>query len=107
VVKPVSLLLLLLVPGLALAEVPEVQLRIKDHRFIPAEVRVPAKQRVKLIVTNEDPTPEEFDSYALNREKVLAGNTRGFVYIGPLEPGRYEFIGEFHAATAKGVVIAE
>jgi Cupredoxin-like domain len=106
VVKPVWLLFLLM-PGLALAQVPEVQLRIKDHRFIPAEVRVPAKQRVKLVVTNEDPTPEEFDSYALNREKVIAGGTRGVLYIGPLAPGRYEFIGEFHQATAKGAVVAE
>jgi hypothetical protein len=29
------------------------------------------------------------------------------VRIGPLAPGRYEFIGEFHADTAKGVIIAE
>ncbi len=106
-VKPVSLLLLSLVPVLALAEAPEIQLRIKDHRFIPAEVRVPANQRVRLMVVNEDPTPEEFDSYALNREKVIAGGTRGALYIGPLAPGRYEFIGEFHEATAKGAVVAE
>jgi len=107
-VKPVLLLLLLLLmPRLALAEVPEIQLRIKDHRFIPAEVRVPANRRFRLVVLNEDPTPEEFDSYALNREKVIAGGTRGAIYIGPLAPGRYEFVGEFHEATAKGAVIAE
>jgi hypothetical protein len=29
------------------------------------------------------------------------------VRIGPLDPGRYEFMGEFHADTAKGVVVAE
>jgi len=107
-VKPVLLLLLLLLmPRLALAEVPEIQLRIKDHRFIPAEVRVPANRRFRLVVLNEDATPEEFDSYALNREKVIAGGTRGAIYIGPLAPGRYEFVGEFHEATAKGAVIAE
>lgn len=106
--KPVLLLLLLLLmPRLALAEVPEIQLRIKDHRFIPAEVRVPANRRFRLVVLNEDATPEEFDSYALNREKVIAGGTRGAIYIGPLAPGRYEFVGEFHEATAKGAVIAE
>lgn len=105
-VKP-ALLLLLLMPALALAEAPEVQLRIKDHRFIPAEVRVPPNQRVRLMVINEDPTPEEFDSYALNREKVIAGGGRGALYIGPLAPGRYEFIGEFHEATAKGVIVAQ
>jgi hypothetical protein len=29
------------------------------------------------------------------------------VRIGPLQAGRYPFIGEFNEATAKGVVIAE
>jgi hypothetical protein len=29
------------------------------------------------------------------------------VRVGPLAPGRYEFFGEFHPNTAKGVVIAE
>ena len=40
-------------------------------------------------------------------EKVVAGHSRGTVRIGPLPPGRYPFIGEFHEATAKGAVIAE
>ena len=50
---------------------------------------------------------EEFESSVLKVEKVIAGNSRGTVRIGPLAPGRYPFIGEFHEATAKGVVIAE
>jgi hypothetical protein len=107
-VKPAFLLpLLLVLPGLALAEAPQIELTIRDHRFTPAEVHVPANQRVRLMVVNEDATPEEFDSYALNREKVIPGRSRGLVYIGPLAPGRYEFIGEFHESTAKGVVVAE
>jgi len=72
-----------------------------------AEIRVPARKRVSISVSNEDPTPEEFDSSALKVEKVIAGKSKALVRIGPLEPGRYEFIGEFHAETAKGAVIAE
>jgi hypothetical protein len=102
-----ALILLAFVPLLALAETPEVKLSIKDHRFTPAEVRVPANQKVKLLVTNEDATPEEFESHALNREKVIPGGTRATIYIGPLKPGRYEFVGEFHEATAKGAIVAE
>ena len=101
------LILLAFVPLAALAEVPVVKLSIKDHRFTPAEVRVPANQKVKLVVSNEDPTPEEFESYTLNREKVIPGGTRATIYIGPLKPGRYEFFGEFHQATAKGAIVAE
>jgi hypothetical protein len=82
-------------------------LTIKDHQFTPAEIKVPANQRVAVTVVNEDATAEEFDSGALKVEKVVAGKSRGVVRIGPLKPGRYPFIGEYHEATAKGVVIAE
>jgi hypothetical protein len=89
------------------ASAQEFNLVIRNHRFEPAEIRVPARKRVSLSVSNEDSTPEEFDSAALKVEKVIAGKSKALVRIGPLEPGRYEFIGEFHAETAKGVVIAE
>lgn len=86
---------------------PEVQLVIKNHVFEPAEVKVPAGQRVKLVVHNQDSTPEEFESHSLNREKVIPGGAKGTVFIGPLKPGRYTFVGEYHEATAKGVIVAE
>jgi Cupredoxin-like domain len=101
------LILLVFAPALALAETPEVKLVIKDHRFTPAELRVPANKKVKLLVANEDPTPEEFESHALNREKVIPGRSSATIYIGPLRPGRYPFEGEFNSATARGVVVAE
>lgn len=82
-------------------------LTIKDNKFSPAELKVPADKRVTITVINSDPTPEEFESSALKVEKVIAGNAKATVRIGPLKPGRYEFIGEFHEDTAKGVVIAE
>jgi plastocyanin len=82
-------------------------LTIKDHTFTPAEIKVPANQRVQITVVNNDPTPEEFESPALKVEKVIAGKSKGVVRIGPLAPGRYPFIGEYHEATAKGTVVAE
>ena len=93
--------------GAARAADSEVQLVIKNHRFEPAEVKVPAGQRVKLIVHNQDSTPEEFESHSLNREKVIPAGARATIFIGPLKAGRYEFFGEYNEATAKGVVIAE
>ena len=86
---------------------PENLLVIKDHRFEPSEVKVPAGKRIKLIVHNQDSTPEEFESPALKREKIVPAGAKVIVYIGPLKPGRYAFVGEHHEATAKGVVIAE
>jgi plastocyanin len=101
------LLALAFSPLLAVAATPEIGIVIKDHRFVPAEVNVPAGQKVKLIVDNQDATPEEFESHELNREKVIAPKSKGTVFIGPLKPGRYPFFGEFNESTAKGVVVAE
>jgi len=85
----------------------EVMVVIRDHKFDPAEIRVPSGQKVKLIVHNQDATPEEFESHELNREKVIAPGTKVNIYIGPLKPGRYPFFGEFNEKTARGVVIVE
>jgi plastocyanin len=103
---PVMTLAAFGMPSMAVAA-EEFNLLIRDHRFEPAEIRVPAGKRVSIYVFNEDATPEEFDSSALKVEKVIPGKSKGLVRIGPLAPGRYEFVGEFHADTAKGVVIAE
>ena len=83
------------------------EIAIKNHRFEPAEVTVPAGQKIRLLVKNQDPTPEEFESYELNREKVIPGGSQAVIFIGPLKPGKYPFFGEFHAATAKGVIVAK
>ncbi len=80
---------------------------IRNHRFEPSELRVPAGKRITLTVINADPLSEEFDSSALKVEKVIAGKAQGVVHISPLRPGRYDFIGEYHEDTAKGEVIAE
>ena len=98
----------LLVGGAASAAgEPEFALAIRDHRFAPAEITVPANAKVKLVVDNQDAAPEEFDSHALNREKVIPGRSKATIFIGPLKPGRYPFMGEFNASTAQGVVVAQ
>lgn len=89
------------------AERPVVRLDIRDHLFHPAELTVPAETRVKLEVYNRDPTPEEFESYELNREKVIMGGQKAIIYIGPLKPGHYPFFGEFNPKTAQGTIVAE
>lgn len=80
---------------------------IKDHKFTPSEIRIPANKRLSIVVINEDPTPEEFESLPMKIEKVIPGNSKALIRFGPVAPGRYEFIGEFNQATAKGVMIAE
>jgi plastocyanin len=93
--------------GASHAAPPEVLLVIKNHRFEPAELKVPAGQRIKLVVHNQDASSEEFESKSLKREKVIPAGARATLFIGPLEPGRYPFAGEYNEATAQGVVVAE
>lgn len=97
----------LALPVAALAQVPEFTLSIKNHRFDPSELTVPAGKRLKLVIDNQDPTPEEFESKSLRVEKVIPGHSKGTVSVGPLKPGAYRFEGEFHESTAKGTLHAK
>jgi plastocyanin len=104
---------MLILAAMACSSVPAAQaqepltITIRNHRFEPTELKVPAGKRVTVYIVNDDPTPEEFESHSLKVEKVIPGKSKGLVRIGPLAKGRYEFIGEFHQKTAKGAVIAE
>ena len=104
--KRLSLLLLLL-STLSSAAEKEYLLTIQDHRFRPAQLNVPAGKKVRLTVENRDATPEEFESYTLDREKVIPAKSKALIYIGPLDPGPYPFYGEFHQKTAQGVIVAQ
>lgn len=97
----------LLFTGNTLAAPPVFEISIKDHLFYPAEVIIPANTKVKLFIRNLDPTAEEFESYELNREKVISGQSKTVIFIGPLPPGEYPFFGEFFPKTAQGKVIVE
>lgn len=101
------LLIALSFPLMAFAADADYTIVIKDHRFDPAEITVPAGKKLKLLVENHDATPEEFESHSLKREKVIAGNSSARITIGPLKPGRYKFFGEFNEATAQGAIIAK
>jgi plastocyanin len=99
--------LALALPLAALADMPAYTITIKEHRFQPAEITVPAGKRIKLTIDNQDPTPEEFESKTLRVEKIVPGGTKGEVTVGPLKPGSYSFFGEFHESTAQGKLHAK
>ncbi len=93
-------------PVLAEDEI-ETTVTIRDHKFEPAEIKIPAGRAIKITVNNLDATAEEFESYPLGFEKVIAGQQSAVVRLKPLEKGNYPFFGEYHEATAQGAVIAE
>jgi plastocyanin len=82
-------------------------LSIKGKAFEPNELTVPAGQKITLTVKNLNPTPSEFESSDLNREKVVTGGNAVTVFIGPLRPGSYEFFDDFNADTPHGRIIAK
>lgn len=107
--------ILVLVPSLAIAAIsaaiagePEFVIQIKNHQFIPAELHIPAGQKVQIVIDNQDDTAEEFESYTLNREKHVPPKSRIILFIGPLAAGRYVYQGEDRAdgAMALGVIEA-
>ena len=91
----------------SLAGDTELQLVIKNKQFQPAQLTAPAAQKLRILVHNQDSTPEEFESHSLKREKIIPGGAKATILVGPLKPGRYEFFGEFNPSTAKGILVVE
>jgi hypothetical protein len=86
----------------------EIRIVIKNHKFEPSEIEVPAGRKIKLTVVNEDSTPEEFESVGLKIERVIQGGRSAEFLINPLRKDRnYTFFGEFHQDTAKGRLIVK
>jgi hypothetical protein len=99
-------IMVILAPS-SFAAPPVYEITIQNHLFEPDEIRIPANTKVKLVIHNRDPTPEEFESFELNREKIIMGGSKATVFIGPLPPGEYPFFGEFNPDTALGKILVE
>lgn len=91
----------------ARAEQPTFTVTLMDHRFDPAELRVPAGTRIRLVVRNHDATPAEFESEDFTAEKVIPAGAEAVLTVGPLQPGSYEFFDEFNEATTRGRLIVQ
>lgn len=104
-----SLALLSLAAFTAVAADGDAALTIENHVFSPKEVKIPAGKKVKLLVVNKDATPAEFESKSLGREKVIPGKSSAVILVGPLKPGRYAFVEEYHEteAGAQGTIVVE
>ena len=88
-------------------ELPSFNLTVKNAHFVPETFEVPAGKKFQLVVKNEGPGAEEFESTDLNREKVVAPGKSITLFLGPLAAGAYEFFGDFHRDTAKGKMTAK
>jgi plastocyanin len=98
---------LILLSSQCFAEEKEYLVQIKDHKFLPEILEIPAGQKFKLLVENLDKTLEEFESADLKKEKIVNGGKKITIVIEPLKSGEYKFFGDFHQKTAKGKIIVK
>jgi hypothetical protein len=95
-------------PSLALAEdAASVEVVLKDHKFLPTEPSAPANKPIVIEVTNQDPTPAEFEGKTLRVEKVVTGGGKIEVKVRALKPGRYRFFDDYHEATTEGFLVVQ
>ena len=79
---------------------------IHDDRFEPSTLNVKAGVKFQLRIKNARKVAAEFESSELNREKVVPPGQSAVLYIGPLAPGSYPFIDDFHQST-RGQLVAK
>jgi plastocyanin len=89
------------------ADLPTFNLTAKDGKFAPELLEMPAGQKIQLIVKNEGPGAEEFESTDLNREKVVPPGKTITLFLGPLKEGSYVYFGDFHPDTAHGKIVVK
>jgi Cupredoxin-like domain len=105
--KLIAFIFLCFISAHSLAKETFYKIVLENHRFSPAKTTVPAGKKVKLLVINKDASIDEFHSDDLGVEKIISGNSKAMIFVGPLKPGRYSFMGEFNAKTAQGLIIAK
>lgn len=98
-------LLSIAVTAPALAADPSFAIALKNNQFVPSELQIPAGTKVKLLVGNDNPTPSEFESSQFHREKIVPPGQQVAVFVGPLDPGSYEFFDDFHPQTRGHLVV--
>ncbi|MEK6734296.1 MAG: cupredoxin domain-containing protein [Pseudomonadota bacterium] len=102
----ISLYIFLIAPINARA-IEQYEIYIENNKFRPNILEVKAGQKFKLIIYNNDSEAEEFESFDLRREKIIPPYGKIILKLGPLDPGEYEFFGEFHPKTALGKLIVK
>lgn|SRR5262245_19870160 len=84
-----------------------VEIRFENRSFTPLTVTVPANQALILRITNASKEPIEFESFKLNREKVVGPGETVTVRLPALRPGSYDFYDDFHQDVPAGSIIAK
>ncbi len=84
-----------------------IDLRYENRRWIPETIVVPANRRVTVKIVNASHEAIEFESFKLNREKVVGPGETVTITLPALKPGRYDFYDDFHADVPQGTIVAK
>jgi hypothetical protein len=84
-----------------------VELRYENRRFTPRTITVPANQPFKIKVINASKEAIEFESFKLNREKVVRPGGTATINMPALKPGTYDFNDDFHDDVPAGEIIVK
>ena len=82
------------------------RLSFQNGRVEPANLTLPANTPVKLQVTNAGDAVIEFESFELNRERVVQPGQTITVNLPPLSPGSYAFVDDFSDGAVKGQIVS-
>jgi uncharacterized cupredoxin-like copper-binding protein len=91
----------------ACADETQPQLKFANGHFEPASFNIAAGMPIKLTVMNQGDTPIEFESFELNRERVVQPGHSITVPLPKLDPGQYHFFDDFHHEVAQGTITAQ
>jgi plastocyanin len=83
------------------------QLTFVNGHFEPASFNVAAGKPIKLTVTNNGASAIEFESFELNRERVVQPGQTITVNLPKLDAGQYHFFDDFHHEVPQGTITAQ
>jgi hypothetical protein len=81
-------------------------IRFEEGRFDPGDLVVKAQTPFRLRVRNTTKEVVEFESFELNRERVVQPGQEIVVYLPALDPGTYPYFDDFHHAMGQGTITA-
>jgi hypothetical protein len=92
--------------GSALAQ-DDQEIRFENHKFTPQTLSVPRGQKLTIKLVNASQETIEFESFKLNREKVVSPGQTITVHLPELSAGAYDFYDDFHQDVPQGSIVAK
>jgi hypothetical protein len=102
----IGLIVITLAGGTRAADIV-VELRFEKHRFVPQKITVPASHAFEIKVINASKEAIEFESFKLNRERVVGPGETIIVNVPALSSGSYDFYDDFHDDVPEGAIIVK